>query len=60
MNNKTYHVQLQMEASRDAWWTIARAVSPEGAAEVVRVILANLSPDQTLIRVEIREENPVR
>lgn len=55
MNGKQdYVVQVPLTGSTDQWFDVARAVTPEGAAELVRVLLTHRSPDVNIVRVEVR------
>lgn len=49
-----YHVQIQLPGQPDQWFTVARATTPEGAGEIVRVLLSHASSDSGLLRVEPR------
>ena len=50
----TYAVQVPLLGHPDPWYTVARATTPEGAAEVVRVLL--LHRDSLVAAVQVRVE----
>jgi hypothetical protein len=56
MNDKplTYVVLLPLAGNEGAYHESATSTTPEGAAEVVRILLAHPAPHVTHIRIEIR------
>lgn len=54
MNDKhEYVVLLPLPGHPDGWYAVARAVTPDGAAEVVRVLLAQRAREHTEILVRV-------
>ena len=53
--NKCYYVLMPLEDNPIGHYTAARALTPEGAAEVIRILLANLPPKcpEIVVRVGV-------
>jgi hypothetical protein len=51
-----YHVQIPVVGWPQEFFTVARAATPAGAAEVVRALLENMATEHATIRVEVRVE----
>ena len=51
-----YEIQLPVTGRSGEYWTVVRAETPEGAAECVRVILAQHDPEirEVTVRVGVR------
>jgi hypothetical protein len=46
-----YYVERPLNREPDQWFTVVRAETPEGAGEVVRILLAQHDGEITLVRV---------
>jgi hypothetical protein len=51
-----YYIRIPMDEYTQQWFTVCRAVTPEGAAESVRVLLIHALKDTVTIQVETRRE----
>lgn len=49
-----YHVQLPLIGHPDGWFTAGRALTPEGAGEIVRILLLYRSSEVSQIRIDVR------
>jgi hypothetical protein len=55
-----YIVQTPLNAvDADKWHDTARATTPEGAAELIRVLLTHRNPDTVLFRVDVRTSQEI-
>jgi hypothetical protein len=50
---REYEIQLPMEMDANRWFTVCRAITSEGAAEVVRVLLNNGVEPGTHVRIAV-------
>lgn len=53
-DNVEYIVQLPLIGHQDDWFDVVRALTPDGAAEVVRILLQYRTPDASTIRIVTR------
>jgi hypothetical protein len=52
-----YEVQLPLIGSPNVYFPVCRALTADGAAEVVRILLAQRDPDVSEVRVIVRADN---
>lgn len=51
-----YYIEMPLQGHDNTWYTVARALTPHGCAEVVKALCANPSLVTMQLRVEIRRE----
>lgn len=51
-----YQVQVPLDGSQTQWFTIATCDRPEHAAEMVRVLLANVAQGGEYIRIKVESD----